>query len=74
MDEAFKRLSAIERHNMAYDSQQSDPRSGRSPGEGHGNPFQYSWLENPRNRGAWRVALGSVRVHRVAECHVTEAT
>ena len=29
------------------------PRSGRSPGEGNGNPFQYSCLENPTDRGAW---------------------
>ena len=27
---------------------------GRSPGGGHGNPLQYSCLENPRDRGAWR--------------------
>ena len=27
--------------------------SGRSPGEEHGNPFQYSCLENPMDRGAW---------------------
>ena len=26
---------------------------GRSPGEGHGNPLQYSRLENPMDRGAW---------------------
>ena len=26
---------------------------GRSPGEGHGNPLQYSCLENPMDRGAW---------------------
>ena len=30
----------------------SIPGSGRSPGEGHGNPFQYSCLENPLARGA----------------------
>ena len=29
------------------------PGSGRSPGEGHGNPIQYSCLENPMDRGAW---------------------
>ena len=29
------------------------PGSGRSPGEGNGYPFQYSYLENPINRGAW---------------------
>ena len=38
----------------------SIPASGRSPGEGHGNPLQYSCLENPMDRGAWRVL-----VHRV---------
>ena len=29
------------------------PGSGRSPGEGNGNPFQYSCLRNPMDRGAW---------------------
>ena len=29
------------------------PRSGRSPGGGHGNPLQYSCLENPMDRRAW---------------------
>ena len=29
------------------------PGLGRSPGEGHGNPLEYSCLENPRDRGAW---------------------
>ena len=36
--------------------------SGRSPGEGNGNPLQYSRLENPMDRGAWRAT-----VHRVSE-------
>ena len=31
----------------------SIPGSGRSPGGGHGNPLQYSCLENPIDRGAW---------------------
>ena len=31
----------------------SIPRSGRSPGEGNGNPLQCSCLENPMDRGAW---------------------
>ena len=30
---------------------------GRSPGGGHGNPLQYSCLENPMDRGAWRATL-----------------
>ena len=29
------------------------PGSGRSPGGGHGNPLQYSCLENPMDRGSW---------------------
>ena len=32
-------------------------RLGRSPGEGHGNPLQYSCLESPTDRGAWRVLV-----------------
>ena len=31
----------------------SNPGSGRSAGEGNGNPLQYSCLENPMDRGAW---------------------
>ena len=31
----------------------SIPGSGRSPGEGNGNPLQYSCLENPMDRGVW---------------------
>ena len=31
----------------------SVPESGRQPGEGNGNPLQYSCLENPMDRGAW---------------------
>ena len=31
----------------------SMPVSGRSPGGGHGNPLQYSYLENPMDRGVW---------------------
>ena len=31
----------------------SIPGSGRFPGEGNGNPLQYSCLENPMGRGAW---------------------
>ena len=35
----------------------SNPVSGRSPGEGHGNPLQYSCVENPMDRGAWRATV-----------------
>ena len=33
------------------------PWSGRSPGEGNGNPLQYSCLGNPIDRGAWQVTV-----------------
>ena len=36
------------------------PGSGRSPGGGHGNPLQYSCLENPMDRGAWRATVHGV--------------
>ena len=38
----------------------SIPGSGRSPGGGHGNPFQYSCLENPMDRGTWWARVHSV--------------
>ena len=38
----------------------SIPGSGRSPGGGHGNPFQYSCLENPHDRGDWRATVQGV--------------
>jgi len=38
------------------------PGSGRSPGGGHGNPLQYSCLENPMDREAWWAT-----VHRVTK-------
>ena len=41
----------------------SIPGSGRSPGGGHGNSLQYYCLENPMDRGAWRLqSIGSQRV------------
>jgi len=40
----------------------SIPGLGRSPGGGHGNPLQYSFLENPMGRGTWWAT-----VHRDAE-------
>ena len=37
------------------------PMSARSPGGGHGNPLQYSCLENPMDRGAWEATAHGVR-------------
>ena len=42
---------------------------GRSAGGGHGNPLQYSCLENPMDRGTWQAS-----VHRVTESDMTEMT
>ena len=45
----------------------SIPVSGRSPGEGNGNPLQCSCLENSMDRGTWRAT-----VHGAAESDTTE--
>ena len=45
----------------------SIPGSGRSPGEGSGNPLQYSCLENPMDRGTWQAT-----VYEVTESNTTE--
>ena len=47
----------------------SIPGSGRSPGGGHGNPLQYSYLENPMDHGAWWVTD-----HGVTKVDTIEAT
>ena len=47
----------------------SIPELGRSPGGGHGNSLQYSFLENSVDRGAWKAI-----VHGVAESDMTEVT
>ena len=38
----------------------SIPGSGRSPGEGNGNPLQYSCIENPMDREAWWATVQSI--------------
>ena len=43
------------------------PRSGRSPGEGNGDPLQYSCLENPMDTGAWQATGHRVEHNLVAK-------
>ena len=38
----------------------SIPELGRSPGEGNGNPLQYSYLENPMDGGTWQATVHGV--------------
>ena len=40
------------------------PGSGRSPGGGHGNPFLYSCLGNPMDRGAWQATVRGIASSR----------
>ena len=40
------------------------PGSGKSPGGGHGDSLQYSYLENPIDREAWRAAIHGVAKSR----------
>ena len=43
----------------------SIPGLGRSSGEGHGNPLQYSCLENPTERGPWQATVRGVPKSRI---------
>ena len=49
------------------------PGSGRSPGEGNGNPLQYSCLENPRDRGAWRATVHCAAESRTRLSNLTHS-
>ena len=59
-------LSGSDGKVSAYNAgdQGSIPGSGRSPGEGNGNPLQYSCLENPTDRGAWYATVHGVAKSR----------
>ena len=47
------------------------PGSGRSPGEGNGNPLQHSCLENPMDRGAWWATVHGVAKSQTRWCDFT---
>ena len=46
----------------------SIPGSGRFPGERNGNTLQYSYLEYPMDRGAWRATVHGIFQARILEC------
>ena len=54
--------------SLGWEDPLKEKMASHSPGGGHGNPSQYSCLENPVDRGAWWAT-----VHRVAELDMTEA-
>ena len=58
MAQRLKRLPAMRETRVR--SLGSIPGSGRSPGEGNGNPLQYSCLENSMDGGAWRATVYGV--------------
>ena len=64
-------MALVVKNPPARDTDDADsiPGLGRSAGVGNGNPFQYSCLENPLARGAWRAT-----VHGFAELDSVEAT
>ena len=58
--EGFPGSSAVKNLPANAGVEGSVPVSGRSPGEGNGNPLQDSCLENPVDRGAWRAIVHGV--------------
>ena len=53
--------SAVKKHPASLGDAGSIPGSGKSPGEGNGNPLQYSCLENSMDRGAWQTVVHGVK-------------
>ena len=52
--------SAVKKLPAMQENAGSIPGSGRSPGEGNGNPLQYSYLGNPMDRKTWRATVRGV--------------
>ena len=59
--------SAVKNPPANAEDSGSIPGSGRYPGEGNGNPLQYSCLRNPMDRGAWQATI-----HGVTESDTTD--
>ena len=58
----FPSGSDVKESTYSVGDRSSIPGSGRAPGEGNGNPLQYSCLENPMDRGTWQAT-----VHRITK-------
>ena len=59
----FMAFPVIKNHPTSAGAESLIPWSGRFPGEGNGNPLQYSCLENLRDRGVWQATVrGVIRV------------
>ena len=56
----FPRGSVVKHPSVNTGGTGSIPVLGRSPGEGNGNPLQYSCLGNPMERGVWRATVHGV--------------
>ena len=54
---SFPCSSVVEKSSCNAGDLASIPGSGRSPGEGNGNPLQYSCLESPMDKGAWQTTV-----------------
>ena len=58
------KVALVVKYSLANERDLTDTGSisglGRSPGRGHGNPLQYSCLENPMDRGAWQTTVHGV--------------
>ena len=54
------RVAVVKNLPANVENASSIPGSGRSPGGGNGSPLQYSFLENPMDRGAWRATVCGV--------------
>ena len=64
MDKGFPAGSEVKASACKAGDPGSIPGSGRSPGEGNGNPLQYSCLENPMDGGAWWATVHGVTKSR----------
>ena len=60
MAQSVKNLTAMQESAFNAGDLGSFRGLGRSPGEGNGNPFKYSCLKNPMDRGAWQATVYGV--------------